>query len=101
MITVMNLTEAFWKIHEGLPRQSPGSDAATRNMLRLAGGATKFKNALDIGCGPGRASLILAEQGIKVTAIDLSDNFLTRLRESAKEKNLSNIEAIKSDMNSL
>ncbi len=95
----MDLTSAFWKIHEGLPRQNPGSDPATRSMLRLAGGAKNFTNALDIGCGPGRASLVLAEQGIHVTAVDNSKAMLAELAKAAKE--LTTIEVKQADIRTL
>lgn len=64
----MQLDEAFWKIHEGLPRQAPGSDVTTQTLYNLAG-KPKGK-ALDIGCGPGRSALVLAKHGMHVTAVD-------------------------------
>lgn len=98
---IMDLNEAFWKLHSSLPRQSPGSDSATRSMLRLAGGAPKFHKALDIGCGPGRASIILASQGIQVTAVDINDSFLEQLKQRVAAQNLANLEVRHADMASL
>ena len=78
--------KAFWYIHKNLPRQAPGSDASTQKLLKLANLPKTATDALDIGCGPGRSSLVLAEYGLHVTAIDTSDTLLDELRTSAKQK---------------
>lgn len=96
----MTLADAFWTVHAGLPRQAPGSDTATRSMLRLAGGADKFNTVLDLGCGPGRSAITLAEQGLKVTAVDHSDTLLAEAKEAAKAKNLT-IDFKQADMRAL
>ena len=44
--------------------------------------------ALDIGAGEGRNSLFLAEQGFKVTAIDIIPEGLIKLKELAKKLHL-------------
>jgi len=100
MLIAMTLTEAFWAIHKGMPRQAPGSDSSTRSMLNLAGGASKFQRVLDIGCGSGRSAIVLAETGLSVTVIDLSDSLLEEARTSAVSKNLS-INFKRMDMRSL
>ena len=75
----MDATETFWHLHRGLPRQAPGSDATTRRLLSLADPLPAAGEALDLGCGPGRASLVLArETGLHVTAVDTSAEFLAR-----------------------
>jgi SAM-dependent methyltransferase len=45
--------------------------------------------ALDIGCGPGRNAVWLAEQGWDVTGLDASAVGLQQALERAKQKNLS------------
>ncbi|WP_084774171.1 class I SAM-dependent methyltransferase [Nonomuraea candida] len=75
---------AFFALHAGLPRQGPGSDATTRRLLALAGPLPPRPRALDVGCGPGRASLVLAEQAAaEVTALDLHQPFLDELTRAA------------------
>lgn len=74
---------AFWTLHTGLPRQAPGSDNSTRELLRLAS-PLSGDNALDIGCGPGRSSLVLAERGLHVTALDTSETLLAELHAAAQ-----------------
>ncbi|WP_328592442.1 bifunctional class I SAM-dependent methyltransferase/N-acetyltransferase [Saccharopolyspora elongata] len=79
-----DVRDAFFALHHGLPRQGPGSDATTRHLLELAA-PPEAPRALDIGCGPGRASLLLAaEAGARVTAVDLHQPFLAELRAAAE-----------------
>jgi 2-polyprenyl-3-methyl-5-hydroxy-6-metoxy-1,4-benzoquinol methylase len=51
---------------------------------------------LDIGCGTGRHSILLAQHGYDVTGIDLSECQLAKAREHAAEKNV-NVNFIKQD----
>ena len=43
---------------------------------------------LDIGCGQGRDSLFLVEQGYNVTGIDASEVGISQMLEYASSKNL-------------
>ncbi|WP_189824722.1 bifunctional class I SAM-dependent methyltransferase/N-acetyltransferase [Streptomyces finlayi] len=90
-------------LHRDLPRQSPGSDDTTRHFLSLASLAGRLPErprVLDLGCGPGRASLLLAaEAGARVTAVDLYEPFLDELREAAAARGLGDsIHAVNADM---
>ena len=79
----------FWRIHNRLPKQGPGSDPSTRRALSLVRTLPERPRILDLGCGPGRQSLLLArETGGDVTAIDLLPPFLEQLQESAREAGL-------------
>lgn len=108
------LYEAFFALHHGLPRQGPGSDTTTRRLLALAlyapggrGGSPsqlpERPRALDLGCGPGRAALLLAaEAGAEVTAVDLHEPFLRELREAADARGLGDsIRTLHADMGEL
>ncbi|WPW32612.1 bifunctional class I SAM-dependent methyltransferase/N-acetyltransferase [Streptomyces atratus] len=92
--------EAFFSLHHNLPRQSPGSDATTRRMLGLTGPLPRRPRVLDLGCGPGRAALLLAaEAGAEVTAVDLHKPFLDELREAAEARGLGDrINTVRADM---
>ncbi|MGQ9366559.1 SAM-dependent methyltransferase [Azospirillum sp. ST 5-10] len=71
--------ERFFALHDGLPRQAPGLDAATRQALRRlrAHGLPEAPEALDIGCGPGRSLMVLGrDTGGRVTGIDIHPPFL-------------------------
>lgn len=83
------IVDAFFALHHGLPRQGPGSDATTRHLLALAGPLPSRPRVLDIGCGPGRAALLLAhEAGAEVTAVDLHQPFLDELAGAATARGL-------------
>ncbi|MER7884587.1 bifunctional class I SAM-dependent methyltransferase/N-acetyltransferase [Streptomyces fimicarius] len=96
-------TEAFFTLHHRLHRQSPGSDATTRRLLGLAGPLPDRPRVLDLGCGPGRAALLLAaEAGAEVTAVDLHQPFLDELREAAVARGLGDrIRTVRADMGDL
>ncbi|MFA7360719.1 MAG: methyltransferase domain-containing protein [Candidatus Kapaibacterium sp.] len=49
---------------------------------------SKFKNAIDIGCGTGLDSVSLALNGLKVTGFDTSKLMISKARKNAKERNL-------------
>ncbi|MEU4264195.1 bifunctional class I SAM-dependent methyltransferase/N-acetyltransferase [Streptomyces argenteolus] len=95
--------DAFFALHHRLPRQSPGSDDTTRRLLALAGPQPVRPRVLDLGCGPGRAALLLAaEAGAEVTAVDLHQPFLDELREAAEARGLGDrIRTVRGDMGAL
>ncbi|MER7461444.1 class I SAM-dependent methyltransferase [Streptomyces sp. NPDC097981] len=98
--------DAFFALHRGLPRQSPGSDATTRHLLSLCGPLPERPRVLDLGCGPGRSALLLAEEagtaGAEVTAVDLYDGFLDELRAAAAARGLAGrVHPLKADMGAL
>ncbi|MEU1879741.1 GNAT family N-acetyltransferase [Streptosporangium sp. NPDC020072] len=72
---------AFFALHDDLARQGPGSDATTRHLLSLAGPPVPRPRVLDIGCGPGRSSLVPAQAGAEVTAVDLRQPYLDWFEE--------------------
>ena len=93
----------FWKLHVGLPKQGPGSDDSTRRALALVPELTNAPKILDLGCGPGRQSLVLArETGGHVTAVDLLPPFLEQLDERAKAAQLADrIATLRASMDDL
>jgi len=55
------------------------------------------EHALDVGCGDGRNSIFLAENGFQVTAIDNSKEAILKLQNFSKERRL-NIKAVVADV---
>jgi len=55
---------------------------------------------LDLGCGTGSISLLLAEKGLQLTGIDISTDMLTQADQKFRENNL-NIPLYKQDMRKL
>jgi SAM-dependent methyltransferase len=91
----MTVDEAFWRIHENLPRQGPGSTKTTNKLLAKANPRSSIRKAIDMGCGPGRSSLVMAEKGIVVTAIDTHQPFLDELSKQAKSSQLDKLIQVK------
>ena len=74
------MMEVFMEIQRGLPRQGPGHDEATRVALASCKELPERPDVLDIGCGPGQQSLVLAETlGGTVTAVDIHQEYLDEL----------------------
>lgn len=95
--------EIFWRLHEGLPQQGPGSDATTLRALRALGPLVPSPRIIDLGCGPGRQSIALAaETGGEVTAIDRLPPFLGELAMRAEAAGLAGrIHPVQADMGAL
>ncbi len=66
------------------------------DRLRLLPG----ERVLDLGCGSGRHSLILAEQGLNVVGLDLSEVLLHRAQQDAWDRQLQ-VNWLRADMFSL
>jgi len=74
------MTEVFMDVQRGLPRQGPGNDAATRRAITYCRDLPHGPDVLDIGCGPGRQSLVLADAlAARVTAADIHQEYLDEL----------------------
>jgi SAM-dependent methyltransferase len=85
---VPTAADVFWALHSELPREGVGSDRTTRELLDLAGPLPARPRAVDVGCGPGRSALVLAEAGARVVAVDTHVPFLRRLRAAVTERGL-------------
>ena len=83
---------AFFTLHRSLPRQGPGSDACTREALRRLPPLPARPRVLDLGCGPGRHTLVLAETlRTRVVGVDIHQPFLDQLQETARERGLAGL----------
>lgn len=76
--------DLFFAIHKDLPREGPGDDASTARAFSLIPGLPPKPRILDIGCGPGQQTCMLARvSGGQVTAIDNHRPFLAALERLA------------------
>lgn len=80
-------SDGFVKESGGEHRKQRASDLLT--LLEEAGFSPAGAKVLDIGCGPGTHSLPLARSGADVTALDISQAMLDRVRATATEEGLS------------
>ena len=80
----MNL-EALYKLHTGLPRESPGSEGSTRCAIALLPKGFSPASVADMGCGPGMSTLVLAESfpAASILAVDTHQPYLDQLNNAA------------------
>lgn len=79
----------FFELFEDLPRQGPGCREATLKALGLLKNLPVKPNVLDIGCGSGMQTQILAKElETKILAIDNHRSLLDQLDRSSAEKGL-------------
>lgn len=82
-----NAMKHFYELFDELPRQGPGCDEATNRALDLVRGLPRKPRVLDVGCGSGAQSRVLARcLGTSILAIDNHRPLLDRLeREAARD----------------
>ncbi len=81
--------DVFFAIHQGLPQEAPGSEASTIRALSLVPRLPARPKVLDVGCGPGRQTLILAQEtGGEITAVDNHQPYLDELLARAEKQGL-------------
>jgi cyclopropane fatty-acyl-phospholipid synthase-like methyltransferase len=95
--------ESMAILHLGLPREGPGDDDCTREALRRLPPLPPDPIVLDLGCGPGRHTLVLARVlTAHVIAIDLHQPYLDQLNRDATTDGLSHrIETRRMDIGAL
>ncbi len=79
----------FYELFEKLPRQGPGCKDATLRALGLLTDLPADPTVLDIGCGSGMQTLVLAEElKTKIVAVDNHRPLLDALNLTAKQAGL-------------
>ncbi len=79
----------FYELFEDLPRQGPGCREATLKALNMLKDLPERPAVLDIGCGCGMQTLLLADKlRTKIIAIDNHRPVLEHLKHSAETKGL-------------
>lgn len=77
--------QLMFELFEGTPRQGPGSVETTRRALSLVPSDLKIARVLDLGCGTGGSTLVLAQSILAdVVAVDIHAPFLETLRVNAE-----------------
>jgi SAM-dependent methyltransferase len=96
-------TTLFFELFDGLPRQGPGDDGSTLRALALVPGAGPRTRVLDLGCGTGRQTLVLARAtGASIVAVDSHPPFVEELNRQARTLGLAGrVEGRVADMRQL
>jgi trans-aconitate methyltransferase len=64
-------TRLFFELFDGLPRQRPGDEGSTLRALALVPRVEPGMRVLDLGCGTGSQTRVLARHtGARIVAID-------------------------------
>jgi SAM-dependent methyltransferase len=89
MTTEEQLSPMFYELFEALPRQGPGDEASTLRALSLLPPLPATARILDVGCGAGTQTLVLAAHApARLTAVDNHPPFVEELRRRAKARGL-------------
>ena len=93
----------FFELFSRLPRQGPGDTASTRRALGLVPGVGPRTRVLDVGCGTGAQSLVLAHGSpARIVAVDNHPPFVDALNREARRLRIADrLEARVADMRSL
>jgi ubiquinone/menaquinone biosynthesis C-methylase UbiE len=88
----MTIEQALFRLHEGLPRNSPGSEKSTLKALRRLGRLPRHARVIDLGCGNGASAIALARRlQSEVVAVDAHEPFLRTLEERCRAEGLDSL----------
>ena len=93
----------FYELFSGLPRQGPGTTGSTRRALGLVPDVGPRTRVLDVGCGTGAQTLVLARDSpSRIVAVDNHPPFIDALHGKAQELGITNrLDARVADMRRL
>jgi len=97
------LIQLLVTLYKGLSRLGPGNRQSTLKALSMCQQLPDSPDILDIGCGTGAQTLVLASATSgKIVALDLIPEFLEQLKASIRSQGLEqHISVCKGDMNNL
>ena len=68
----------------GAPRNYPGGDGLWLDVIRHGLGDASNGDVLDVGCGPGRVTRVVAPHARTVTGVDVSPHVIAAASDSAR-----------------
>jgi len=84
----VSIKEAYKRWSNNYDTDLPYLFEAEMNRVFPLLGEIRGKNILDLGCGTGRYSILLAKKGANVTAVDFSREMLNIAKNKAKNQRL-------------
>jgi SAM-dependent methyltransferase len=102
-MTQDRMTMLFFEMFSGLPRQGPGDAASTLRALALVPGIGPETRVLDVGCGTGLQTRVLARSSpARIVAVDNHAPFVDVLNREAQSLGIADrIDARVGDMQRL
>jgi SAM-dependent methyltransferase len=102
-VTDDRLTALFFELFSGLPRQGPGDAASTLRALALVPGIGSGTRVLDVGCGTGLQTRVLAEAcSARFLGVDSHAPYVEAFNREAEAHGLAHrVEARVGDMRQL
>lgn len=93
----------FFELHTDIPREGPGNFDSTKKAFSLLTKLPDSPLILDVGCGPGKQTLDLAQiTNGKIIALDNHQPYLDELEKKVSEVNLNERVSTKlGDMNNI
>jgi len=89
METELSTLDLIIETHIGLERQGPGSPEITIKALSFLDNLNDISKALDLGCGTGGQTMILAQNITgSITGVDIIPDFINVFNDNAKKLNL-------------
>lgn len=86
-------------LYEKLYAHRNMEDAARlANLIERVIPPQEYPELLDLACGRGRHSILLAQKGYSVTGIDLSETAIRKAKERASRENIHNVRFLTGDM---
>ncbi len=83
------MPQPFWeKAYADLTTPAIRDGLPSQEIREIASQLPTAARVLDLGCGEGRNALFLAECGFRVTAVDISESGIRKLKALARERNL-------------
>ena len=85
MLTTESM-QYFYELYESIPRQGPGLTECTERALRFLPPLSGKQRILDVGCGSGAQTLVLAKATLaEIIALDSHEPFLEKLKADATQ----------------